>query len=96
VIGWGDASMGAVDRFLAMLEATLDRWDEAVARYQQAVEVETRVGARASLVRTRACYSEVLRRRGRPGDEALADDLAAAARADAEALGMLATVTVPQ
>ena len=44
--------------------------------------------ARPYVARSRAGLAAALRRRGEPGDAARADELAASAAADAEALGM--------
>jgi thioredoxin-like negative regulator of GroEL len=92
VIGWGNVCAGAVDRFLGMLQATLQRWDEAERALRAALELEARVQSRPSLVRTRVAYADVLRRRG---DETRARELLAQAAADADALGMHGVVVLP-
>jgi hypothetical protein len=79
---------GAADSYLAALEATRERWDEADAYYRSAIALETRVGARAPLVRTRIGLAKTLLRRGGPGDGGRAETLLSDARADADALGM--------
>jgi hypothetical protein len=88
MVGWGDVCPGAADSYLAALEATRERWDEADAYYRSAIALETRVGARAPLVRTRIGLAKTLLRRGGPGDGGRAETLLSDARADADALGM--------
>jgi DNA-binding SARP family transcriptional activator len=65
VLGWAlyDGSMA---RRLALLAATLGRWDEAEAHYHRAVEAERRLGAHAALAQTERDYAAVRARLGRP------------------------------
>jgi len=59
---------GAVDRYLGLLAATLDRLDEAVAHYEAALEIHSRMGARPWLARTRYDLARTLLARAGPGD----------------------------
>jgi len=95
VIGWGDVCPGAVDRYLGMLEATLGRWDNAESHYRTALALEVRAGARPLVVHTRVCYAESLRRRGLPGDEALASEQLREAQTEATLLGMSLPAPTP-
>ena len=88
VMGWGDVCPGTVDRYLGALAATAGKWDEAESCFQSALATELRLGAGPSLARTRCRYGCMLVARDLPGDHARAVELLAAARAEAEALGM--------
>ena len=64
VIGWGDASTGAADRYLGMLAVTGGDCDEAMAHFRAAAELEEAAGARPALVRTRTRWADALGMRG--------------------------------
>jgi hypothetical protein len=64
---------------------TLGRLDDAAAHFESAIESDLALGARPALMHTRARYAEVLAARGEPERAA---ELAAAAVADAAALGI--------
>ena len=80
---------GSVSRYLGMLAATLERWDEAAERYEQAIEYERRMGARPSVVRSQIAYAEMLLRASRVGDLVHARDLLETAIAGSRELGMV-------
>ncbi len=88
VLGMGVLFCGAAARFLGMLAATMDRWDDAERHFEEALALETRAGARASLPTTQHAFATMLLRRGRPDDQQRALALATEARALAESLGM--------
>ena len=73
-------------RVLALLAASLERWDEASAHFEEAIARCRRLGARPYLARTEYEYGRALIARGR--DRARARELIASARAAAEELGM--------
>jgi len=81
---WG----GPVARLLARLAARLHRWDETQRWFDDAVARLTKLDARPHLARTRYEYARALQERQSAGDGARAAELLAAARADAEELGM--------
>jgi hypothetical protein len=78
---------GPIDRLVALLEARLGRWDEAIRRFESAVARLERLDAGPYLARTRYEMGRALLERGRPEDRARARALIEAARATAEALG---------
>ncbi len=80
-MGWE----GPWTRLLGLLAACLERWDEAIAHFDQAVAQCRRIGARPYLARTEYEYGRALLARG---DRARAGALLASARATAEELGM--------
>jgi class 3 adenylate cyclase/tetratricopeptide (TPR) repeat protein len=67
---------GAASRYLGMLAATLGEFDKAEAHFEDALEMNDRIGARPWLTHTKAQYALLLRRRGRRGDGERAEALA--------------------
>ena len=65
----GLACLGAADRYLGMLSTTLERWDDAEAHFDRALELEQRIRGRALLPRTRYWQARFLQARAGPGDE---------------------------
>jgi hypothetical protein len=82
-----------VDRFLAMLAATLGRLEAAAAHYQTALELEDRMKARPLAARTRYWYARTLLERSGPADYDHASRLLHEARTIAEELGMAPLAT---
>lgn len=85
----GTVAVGAADRYLGMLAATLGRQDDAQRRYEAAIDLEGRLGARPWLARTRTWYARMLLERATPGDAEQARDLLSTALTDADDLGMV-------
>ncbi len=69
VIGNGIICDGSAARPLGMLAATLERWDEAEELFQEALEMNTRIGARPYVGRTQSDHARMLLARGGPGDK---------------------------
>ena len=69
----------------ALLAASLERWDEAFAHFEEAIALCRRLGARPYLARTEYEYGRALIARG---DRARASELIASARRTASELGM--------
>lgn len=65
----GLACLGAADRYLGMLSATLRHWDAAEEHFERALAVEERIRGRALSPRTRYWQARFLRARGGPGDD---------------------------
>jgi len=84
----GLACLGAADRFLGMLSTTLERWDDAEAHFERALDVEQRIGGRALLPRTRYWQARFLRARAHPGDERTARAILSEVVEDTRELGM--------
>jgi tetratricopeptide (TPR) repeat protein len=87
VVG-GVACLGSMALPLGRLAATLRNWDEAVRRFEAAIDVNTRLGARPWAAYARCAYAEMLVARNAPGDHERACDLAGDARDVARTLGM--------
>jgi tetratricopeptide (TPR) repeat protein len=87
-IAHAEGSVGAVDRYLGLLAATLDRLDEAEGHLTAAIAFNEQMGARPWAAHCQHDLAGVLRRRGRVRDAAAADTLDRRALATARALGM--------
>lgn len=85
---WG----GPVSRLLARLAARLGQWDAACAWFDDAIARVTKLEARPHLARTQYEYARTLHARNAAGDAARADALLAAARRQADELGMTGLV----
>jgi class 3 adenylate cyclase/tetratricopeptide (TPR) repeat protein len=70
------------------LAACLHRWEEAEQYFDQAIAMNTRIGARPYLVRTQRAYASMLLDRNSPDDRARAVKLIEEGRAVADQLGM--------
>src|SRR5262249_5560014 len=57
VAGIASACNGAIARALGLLAATLERWDDAVQHFEQALALNGRLGAPPFIVRTQVEYA---------------------------------------
>ena len=87
-IGHAEGSVGAVDRYLGLLAATLDRPDDAERHLAAAIEVNERLGARPWMAHSQHDLAHVLAGRDGSGDRQRSRELDARARATADELGM--------
>lgn len=81
-------SIGSASRHLGQLATTLQRFDEAAAHFDVAVEMNRRMGARPWLALTECDYASMLRARGAEGDRERADALVADALEMSEQFGL--------
>jgi tetratricopeptide (TPR) repeat protein len=88
MIGAPAACVGSASRYLGMLAATMQRWDDAERHFQEALEMNQRMGTRPFVARTQLAFANMLIQRGRTHDAAAARELLAQARATAAELGM--------
>jgi DNA-binding CsgD family transcriptional regulator len=79
---------GAASRYLGMLAATMERWEEAAQHFEDALAMNTRMGARPWSAHTQREYAKMLLARNQPGDSDKATALLTAALATARELGM--------
>jgi hypothetical protein len=79
---------GSVSRSLGLLAGVMRRWEDAVGHFDDAVGMNTRMGARPWVARTQHDYGAMLLTRGAPGDGERARALLNEARDTARALGM--------
>jgi hypothetical protein len=56
--------MGSVSRYLGLLATELGRWDMAERHFTVALEMETHIGARATVAWTQFYYARLLHLRG--------------------------------
>ena len=68
VIGGAAIGVGSILRFLGILATTMSRWEEAVAHFEGALLMNTRIGAIPFVALTQQEYGAMLLKRGDPGD----------------------------
>jgi DNA-binding CsgD family transcriptional regulator len=90
VMGGGVVCYGAAARYLGMLAATMERWEEAAQHFENALTLNTHMGARPWLAHTQHEYAKMLLARNQPGDREEAMTLFNEALTTARELGMRA------
>jgi len=90
-VSYPEISTGSVSRNLGLLATVMERWDDAERHFEEALEVNERIGARSWLARTREDYAWMLLARGKPADRDKARKLRSAAAATYRELGMAPT-----
>ncbi|HEV8573309.1 MAG TPA: AAA family ATPase [Dehalococcoidia bacterium] len=88
VIGGQLVCLGPVSRFLALLAATLRRWDDAERHFKDALAMNQRMGARPFVARTQHDYAKMMLARRAPGDRRKAYALLKEALEAAREMGM--------
>jgi len=86
----GNSAMGcgSISRTLALVAATLSRWDEAAEHFEEAIRMNRKMGARPFEADSQYEYAEMLLQRNQPGDREKAAGLLAEALPTARELGM--------
>jgi tetratricopeptide (TPR) repeat protein len=82
------ACVGAASRFLGQLSATMGQWQEAEEHFEEALEMNTRMGARPWLAHTQYQYASMLLARSVAGDIERARKLLDEAETISRQLGM--------
>ena len=90
IVGNGAACYGSLSRYLGALATTLERWDDAVRHFEDALAMNARMDARPWLAHSQALYAKMLLARAEPGDREKALALHETALAGARELGMRA------
>ena len=90
VVDTQETSTGAVDRYLGLAALTAGDLPAAERHLRDALDLNTRIGARPWTVRTQADLAGLLLARDQPGDREQAIELLAAALGAARRLGMTA------
>jgi len=88
VIGNAAACYGALSCYLGALATTLERWDEAVQHFEEALAMNARMEARPWLAHTQYQYATMLLARDQASDGEKARELLKAALITARELGM--------
>jgi hypothetical protein len=83
-----EGARGSVARYLGLLASTLGRHDEAAAHFDQAIAMNTQMGARLWLARTQHDYGQLLLTRNRSSGRQRAHELIDAAIATYRESGM--------
>jgi len=83
-----EISVGAVSRYLGLLATAEARWNDAERHFEEASEVNRRIGARPWLAHTQEDYARMLVARGDAGDAENAARLLDEAVATYRELGM--------
>lgn len=60
VVGYGAACLGSVSYYLALLARSMGRWQVAAEDFEEALRVNTLIGAPAVLARTQHAYADAL------------------------------------
>jgi integrase len=84
----GEGPAGSVARYLGILSATLERWEDSVRHFDDACAMNKRMGARPWLAHTQEDYGRTLLKRNGRGDREHARRLLATALDTYRELGM--------
>ena len=84
----GEIAAGSVARYLGMLASTTGRWNDAARLFDDALEMNERMGARPWLAHTQEDYASMLIARNAPGDNERSRKLLELAFATYDELGM--------
>jgi DNA-binding SARP family transcriptional activator len=84
----GDVAVGSVARYLGLLASTTSQWDDAARHFEEALEMNARMGARPWLAHTKHDYARMLLSRDAPGDRERATLLLSEALTTYQELGM--------
>jgi tetratricopeptide (TPR) repeat protein len=81
-------SVGSASRSLGQLATVLERWEDAERHFEDAIEMNTRMGFRPWVAMTQLNYAQMHLARDGPGDREKARDLLQLALAFAREVGM--------
>ncbi len=89
LVAAGVMALGSASRHLGLLATTMRRWDDAERHFSDALEMNTRMGARPWVAWTQHDYARMLLARRRAADRAKALELLTEALAAARDMGMV-------
>jgi hypothetical protein len=89
-IGHAEGSVGAVDRYLGLLAATIGQLDDAERHFSEAIRLNEQMGARPWVAHSQDDLARLLLLRNQDGDRSRADTLQLEALETARRLGMSA------
>jgi DNA-binding SARP family transcriptional activator len=90
-----EAALDSTSRALGILATLLGRLDDAAGHFEEALDMNQRMGAVPWLAHTRHAYADMLGVRGGAGDRTRAEELRSQALATYRELGMQVPVTRP-
>jgi len=85
---FGAACLGSMSHYLGLLAGTLSRWDDAIAHFEDAIQMNSRLGAPPFLANSRHQLARALRARGNSEDESRAVEELAHVRATLDLLSI--------
>jgi tetratricopeptide (TPR) repeat protein len=88
VVGYSAACYGASSRYLGMLAALLENWNDAARHFEDALAMNARIDAPVWVAHTQYQYAMMLLARGLLSDRERAFEMLGSATATARALGM--------
>ncbi|MEE8346454.1 MAG: AAA family ATPase, partial [Dehalococcoidia bacterium] len=88
LVGAAVSCLGSTSFYLGLVAATMSRWGDAERHFEDALEMNTRMGARSYLAQSQQAYADMLLTRDGPGDREKALELLAQALDTAQELGM--------
>jgi hypothetical protein len=88
VVDQAEGIRGAASRYLGLLAVSMHRLTDAEGHFDDALAMNTKLGARPWLAQTQEDYAEMLAIRGAPGDSVRAEQLLGEARSTYRELGM--------
>jgi class 3 adenylate cyclase len=86
----GEVNMGSASRSLGILATTMHKWEEAARHFEDALEMNERMGSRPWVAHTRHDHARMLLFRDAPGDRKRAQELLEQALDTARELGIAA------
>jgi tetratricopeptide (TPR) repeat protein len=89
-VGHGEGSVGAVDRYLGLLAATIGRLDDAERHFSDAIRLNAQMGALPWTAHSQDDLARLLLQRNEAGDRERANELQLVALETARRLGMVA------
>jgi tetratricopeptide (TPR) repeat protein len=83
-----EAMRGSASRYLGITATTMERWPEAAQHFENALDMNRKLGAKPWLAATQDDYAQMLFTRDRAGDRERAAELRASATATYDHLGL--------
>jgi DNA-binding CsgD family transcriptional regulator len=90
VLGAGIICCGSADRYLGLLCGAITRWPEGQQHFEEALVMNSRIGARVQVAHTQYDYAAMLQARSEAGDREHAEALLKASLGSAREIGMRA------
>jgi DNA-binding SARP family transcriptional activator/tetratricopeptide (TPR) repeat protein len=87
-LSYPDVSTGSVSRYLGVLAATIGRPEDAASHFEDALAMNSRIGARPWVAHTQHDYARTLIDRDAPGDAGRAEELIESCLRTCQELGM--------